>query len=116
MREPTESSTNGANTEFARQEEIPGLATFFEAARLDHLDMVRMLIQPSSKSEPRNQALTTALFDAAGKGHTEVVELIVASGAFTEARNSEGFTPLQASVLDGNQNITKLLLLHGGQC
>lgn len=116
MPEPTDSSSDGANTEFARQEKIPGLATLFEAAKLDYHDMLRVLIQLSSIPELRYDALIIVPFDAASKSHTEVVELIVATGALIEARNSEGFTPLQASVLDGNEDIMKFSLLHGGQC
>ncbi|CAK9009488.1 unnamed protein product [Durusdinium trenchii] len=71
------------------------------AAELDHLAVVRLLLEAEADKNAASQDGTTALMAAARHSHLEVVRLLLEAGADKNAARQDGATALMAAAFNG---------------
>eukprot|EP00913_Durusdinium_trenchii_P028910 g27106.t1 len=82
------------------------------AARVGHLEPVRLLLHARADLEAVGSSNCTALQSAVRGGHTPVVAELLAAGAAVSARDDKGHSALHEAAQRGN-DLAHLLLLHG---
>ena len=88
------------------------ITPLYEAARLGHLQVVKVLLRYKAKVNYGWEELrTSALCIAAAKGHTDIVSCLIEHGAWVNYVSLLMETPLMKSIW--NLEMTKLLLRHG---
>ena len=98
----------------------------YTAAQINHVDVVRVLLDHGANIEGTNAKRNTALHIAAGSASVEMVTLLLARGAKVDSLNSQNRTPLNyascAPSVEGKSQedhdaarrvVIKLLLDHG---
>ena len=87
------------------------------AARNDHLDVVRLLLEASADKDAVMQHGVTALHIAALNGHVDVVRLLLQAGSDLNAamQDGTGATALYIATQNGHADIVQLLLEAGAE-
>ena len=67
---------------------------FGHAARIDHADVVKILVDAGADKEAKDKNEHTPLYIAAVRGHTEVVRILIEAGAYKEDKDKDGHIPL----------------------
>jgi hypothetical protein len=80
-----------------------------EAAKADHLDVVKLLLEEHADVDARNLKGETALMAAAGEGHSDVVKLLLDSGAAVLTRDHHDKTPLMWAAIKGDADTVRLI-------
>ena len=84
------------------------------AAKNNHVDIVRLLLETQLDVNARGHHGDTALLVAAAAGHLDVVEMLLADGRIeTGPVNADGDTPLTVAINNGNVNVVKAILETG---
>jgi len=83
------------------------------AARVDRVEMARLLLAHGANVNEKDNYGKTPLFGAARKGSKEMVELLTAKGADINARNKDGWTPLHLVACFGQKEAVELLIGKG---
>ena len=83
------------------------------AARVDSVEMARLLLAHGANVNANDNQGKTPLFAAARKGSREMVELLIARGADINVRNNEGWTPLHLVARFGQREAVALLIGKG---
>jgi len=83
------------------------------AARVDSVEMARLLLANGANVNETDNYGKTPLFGAARKGSKEMVELLTAKGADINARNKDGWTPLHLVARFGQTEAVELLIGKG---
>ena len=82
------------------------------AARLNKLDMVKLLVKNAScQLDSKNVTGSTALHAASKHGYLEVVKCLVEHSAKIDVRNNKGKTAFELSKKNGHIEIAKFLLV-----
>jgi len=83
------------------------------AARVDSVEMARLLLANGANVNEEDNYGKTPLFGAARKGSKEMVELLTAKGADINAKNKDGWTPLHLVARFGQKEAVELLIGKG---
>lgn len=84
-----------------------------KAASLNHIDVVRVLLDLGMDIEAVTDDGNNALIMAALHGNSEIVEYLLNAGAKIEARNDQGNTALIAATFKGHAAAVRILVEHG---
>ncbi|OBT63581.1 hypothetical protein VE03_07021 [Pseudogymnoascus sp. 23342-1-I1] len=80
------------------------------AARENHLDIVKFLLERNVGTHIEDENGLTALHEAAKRGRTKIVELLLEYGANIDAKSKDESTPLHEAASGGNEEVVQLLL------
>jgi len=83
------------------------------AARVDGVEMARLLLAHGANVNANDNQGKTPLFAAARKGSKPMIELLTANGADINARNNDGWTPLHLVARFGQRDAVQLLIGKG---
>lgn len=83
------------------------------AARYNHPEIVKLLLQHDAEIEKSDHEGNTALILAASQGNLDIVKILLASGAAIHARNKQSWTALMQASLFGRTETLKYLLEQG---
>ena len=93
--------------------DVDGQTPLHVAARVDHVEMAKLLLAHGANVNEKDTQGKTPLFAAARKGSREMVELLVAHGADINARNNDGWTPLHLVACFAQEAAVELLIGKG---
>jgi ankyrin repeat protein len=85
------------------------------AVKLDHTEIVALLLDAGASVNGKDQYGYTALHEAAFWGREEVAKLLIERNADVNARADNGFTPLHESARLNTPAVARLLLAAGAQ-
>ncbi len=85
------------------------------AARANHIDIVKLLVEKKAKIDSKNRKKQTPLHLAIYGGELSIVELLVSNGANLEGVDIDGGTPLSWAAYLGNLEILKYLVEIGAR-
>jgi len=83
------------------------------AARYDHVEVVRLLLEGGANVESVNANRSTALHNAAWNGRLDVCRLLLDWGAKVDPVNEWEDTPLHGAAFRGYLKVVKLLVERG---
>lgn len=84
------------------------------AARLGHLEIVKLLVERGAESNATGFGAKSALHCAATNGYEEIVAFLLSQGAEVHARQRQGWTPLMCASSWGHVGVVRRLLTHMG--
>jgi ankyrin repeat protein len=82
------------------------------AARNDHLEVVRFLLQSGANVNLRSRSGKTALIPFSASGCLAGIELLLRNGVDVNLPDSDGMTPLMWACRNGHLEAVKLLVRH----
>jgi ankyrin repeat protein len=101
---------NNSRLAFSKDED--GDTPLHLAARMGHIDMVKLLVAHKADVNAKDRIDDTPLHLAALDGHAEVVELLLGDRADVNAKDSDSNTPLHLAARTGQVDVAKLLVAH----
>lgn len=84
------------------------------AARGNHYNLLRLLVESGARVNERNRMLSTALHWAAAHLHVESIQVLCALGAEINTRDKWGYGPLHLAVRKRCLRGADVMLLYGG--
>ena len=85
------------------------------AARMGHINVVKLLINRGAKPNKEDDRGQTALTWASLNGHQDVVKFLLNKGARPNEANGNGWTPLHTASMKGHKEVVKALLDGGAE-